>query len=264
MYITATPEAISQGGDAVRLSIIEQVREQAISEGVTPEFAEKLVNAFYGPTAPCALRTGKMHFASVNRVAGEEGAILDRISGSLLVTPAGGEDYEITLDDTVPQHMFLVAIERFGNVTKATRESSKFWSYTLVIPETTGECQALALALDCGNNDEELSFNFSRRLYFRPIPGAGGRTRNENRLAGLKGTANIESICLMVAAKSEFPIEETRINRPSREQRLANWQENRQRGMAGRPATQTVAVGAGVGAGTDEEDLTDPFATSQS
>src|SRR5688572_11678227 len=104
MKITATPETYAMGAEAVRLQIIEQAQAYAMEQGVTEEFAQKLVQTFHGTQAPCLLRTGALHIASINQVAMEQGILMDRLSGYLRITPSNGEEYDITLQDGVPQH----------------------------------------------------------------------------------------------------------------------------------------------------------------
>jgi hypothetical protein len=260
MKITASPETYAHGAEAVRLDIIGKAQQYAQECGVTPEYVGKLLQTFHSvddKPAPCLLRTGTLHIAYINGVAMEQGILMDRLSGYLHITPSNGEEYDIVLQDGVPQHMFLVGVERIGSVDAKTSLPSRFWSYALVVPETEEGCPALAIALDCGNDEENITMQFSRRLYFRTIAMPGGRTMSENRLSTINGTTNVEAICATVAALHEFPIRDQRVNRPTREARQRAWQDARNARRTG--GSMPVGVGATVGSQTDE-DFSDPFA----
>jgi hypothetical protein len=239
------PDPTVRGAEAIRQDLLRQAETYLAACGVQPPDLKRLAPVFQGPSAPCALKTGKLHLAHVNTAAEKRGILLDRLSGHLVVEGGDREKaYAVVLREEGEQHLFLVAVERMGTVTGGS--ATTFWSYSLLCLETEGEENpALVIALDLANDGESLQLQTSRRLYLQrrrhPVSGA---VTFLDRLATLEGRANLEGVLTHVMAAEGFPYQEARINRATPAQ-LAE----RRRGVPAPPSLLPAGIAPGLTSG---------------
>lgn len=185
--------------------------------GLDQADAAKLAAAFYGPSAPCLLRSPFVYFAHVNPIAEAAGKALFPISGHLEFGRQGKKLTRIQprAVDQLPggeQAVFLVAFEREGDLT--TEGMSEFLTYHCLIPQTEGNQPALALALDLAYNGETWSLEFARKLYIlRRQDPVDGTWMTVNRLADLEWLANLTGLLTRAMYAAGFPYQTAQKNR---------------------------------------------------
>lgn len=255
MKLTITPDIAQCGTEAIRTAIIDQAIQFSLNAGVPVEHARKWSAILSGPHAPALLLTSVCHLTDITGYAESNGLMLDQVSGYVTIQPRDGRAiYRIQPDMNTEQHLFLLAVERIGSLT--ANGSTRFWSYSLVLLETTSEVP-LCLGLDLLFDGEFYRFNTSSRLYRVPRFNAATRSMEWfDRLATLSLPTNVMGVAGDAAMEDGMPILEARQNRQPRLERLAAAPLPR---AVSRPSLSTVPpplveAGAGLvgnGAGPD-------------
>jgi hypothetical protein len=255
MKLTTTPDVVQLGTEAIRTSVIDHAVQYTLNAGVPVEHARKWSAILAGPHAPALLLTPTCFIIHVTGYADSHGLMLDRVSGFVTVQPRDGRAiYRIQPDANAEQHLFLLAVERIGSLTASG--STRFWSYSLVLLETTSEVP-LCLGLDLLFDGEFYRFNTSSRLYRVPRFNAATRSMEWfDRLATLSLPTNVMGVAGDAAMDDGMPILEARQNRQPRLERLSAAPLAR---AVSRPTLYTVPpplveAGTGVvgnGAGSD-------------
>jgi hypothetical protein len=249
MYFNHTPEK-GENTESCRAKVIAKAHEYVLNpgvgcepastiEGCSVEDAAKVIRAFHaapGETpAPMLLRTPDLWLGHVNSMADQYGILLDRLTGSLTIDETTERaEQRIALRPEGAQNLFVCGVKRFGQVDatiklKPGEPPPFFWSWNLLCCETTGELP-LVVGLEVNREDNLLDCQFSRQLYRRRVEDPQThQIRTIDRLRHLKGTANLPAALLLVMQAYGFPLETTRKNRPSREERAANGNSRNQR-----------------------------------
>src|SRR6266542_3492218 len=76
-------------------AMVAHILKLGTTAGLGEADLAKLGKAFFGPNAPCLLRTNKLHVAHVNPVAEKIGEWLYPLAGYLEIAPQGRPAYRI-------------------------------------------------------------------------------------------------------------------------------------------------------------------------
>jgi hypothetical protein len=209
----------------------------------------KWTRVLHGLKSPCTLVDPEIYVASLTNWCQANGAFLDPIQGYLRLPQEDGSEIRVALPvdasgEPLDQHLFLVAVKRYGQAQLGDAGLKKFWSYTLVsleaevvgAPEPGSglfarimgagrpkpEGMAFTYALDAGlNKDGQLLFEASQ-VYFKredDVTRASGRKIVDDRTNGLTLPCNLLAIATACAKACGFPFEETRVNRRTNSER---------------------------------------------
>jgi hypothetical protein len=254
--ITCPEEILTQSNDAaIYGAVTDQVVQFAIESGVAVEHAQKMSALLDGRHAPAKLISPNCHVVDISAFLKAQGLRKELAFGFIQINPRDGRPaYQVHVDETADQHFFLLAVERLGPAT--AQGASRFWSYSLVVPETKGE-QGLCVALDLNFDGENYSLVTSGRIYrTERFNETTRRVEQVDRSATLDLPTNILAFSVNAGIAGGMPILEARQNRMSRQERA---EANRQ-GRSGRPNLNVAPppmVPAGAAPSTPS--FNDPF-----